>query len=158
MIKALRIAAIATPLILTGGTTGIYLAVASNKDDAIPKANTSQLKRNQHKTIENVYGGFKVCHKLDQHDFYGDIRIKDEIGINKMKAVIDDEMKAKVINYVLRHMKTSEGEISYAYDEVNFKESKFYFQWTAPDGSEHNITYDFSLSKNLASHSQENQH
>ena len=164
MVKFLRIAAIATPLVLTAGTVGIYLAVASKK--TTPKAvETKEMASHSHqgakhqtpsptKVVEhkNIYDQFEIFPTLDQHDFYGDIRIvevgkdlKDKIGITGMKVIIDDEMKAKIINYVLRHMKTSEGEISYGYDEVDSPKVNFYFKWMDPDSHYHYKTYTFSL-------------
>ncbi|MCK5789075.1 MAG: hypothetical protein KAH32_08745, partial [Chlamydiia bacterium] len=110
MLKSLRIAAIATPLVLTASTVGIYLVVASKKtkDNQVVSHAHQESGTTNH---EDIYENFKIFPKLDQHNFYKDIKIidnddvsKNTIGINGMKVVIDNEMKAKIINYILRNM------------------------------------------------------
>lgn len=153
MIKSLRIAAIATPLVLTASTVGIYLAVASKKTEE------NQTVRHSHQEgsssqPKDIYENFKIFPDLDQHDFYKDIKIidskgKDDMGLTIMKAIIDDEMKAKIINYVLRNMATTEGKISYGYGKGKKAGSfNFYFKWKNGDENKaHYRTYKFSLSQ-----------
>ena len=152
MLKSLRIAAIATPLVLTSSTVGIYLAVASKKvEKNIGVSHVHQ--ENGSTNHEDIYENFKIFPKLDQHDFYKDIKIvdndvptKNAIGINGMKVVIDNEMKAKIINYILRNMETTEGSISYGFKEVDSHTVKFYFMWENNGNKPHYRTYKFSLS------------
>ena len=152
MIKSLRIAAVATPLVLTTSTVGIYLVVASKKTEE------NQVVSHAHHESgaidhEDIYKNFKVFPDLDQHDFYKDIKIidskvKDKMGLTIMKAVIDDEMKAKIINYVLRNMETTEGIISYGYQpDTKAGTFNFYFMWKNNHNKPHYRTYKFSLSQ-----------
>ena len=143
MNKILRILSIATPLILTSGTVGTYLIVASKKTTVVDQSNNENLKHTQHTPAKNIFDDFDVFPKLDQHDFYNDIRIKDtneyeegevkekkKIEINGMKIVIDNEMQAKIVNYILRHMKTTDGDIYYGIERINSFHVKFHFKWS----------------------------
>lgn len=159
MNKILRVSSIAAPLLLTTGTVGTYLIVASKKTSVIDKSNNRNLSHENNPPTKNIFNDFDVFPKLDQHDFYNHIRINDvddyedgenkqqkKIEINGMKVVIDNEMQAKIINYVLRHMKTTDGEIYYGIERINSYHIKFHFKWNRTQDDAYYKTYDFLLS------------
>lgn len=159
MNKILRIASIATPLVLTAGTAGTYLIVASKKSKDTQQVNEGHLNVGQNVPEKDLSKYFDVFPKLDQHDFYNDIRIRDaddyeesenknanKLAINGMKIVIDNEMKAKIVNYILRHLKTTDGNIYYGVESVNSHFVKFHFKWERTSDDVYYKTYEFSLS------------
>ena len=143
MRRLFRLIAIGSPVVLTAGTIGTYLAVTTySSKNIVHKKEKKIISKNHDVNIlpkEDSYSKFKIFPDLDQHDFYNDIKI------NQLKAVIDQEMQAKIINYVFRHTSFTEGNISYSINKITPQNFKFHFKWISPDGYPHYKTYHFVI-------------
>lgn len=148
MIKLLKIIAIGTPIIVAGGSSGIYLAVASHNDkidkptahsDNNTKVETGTPAR---KTSEPQYKSQILFPILEQHNFYKYIKM------NGPMAVIDDNMQNQLINYILKNANISGGSIRYKVvpHEKDKGKVDMYFSWYGPDRHTYQKVYKFSLS------------
>lgn len=61
--------------------------------------------------------------EFNRYDFYDDLKVINE------KVVIDEEMIAKIINFVINKIQVPHGDLKYNYNLLNFQTLIVTFQW-----------------------------
>ncbi len=76
--------------------------------------------------FDNIYEGIKIFPSLNKYDFY------DDIKITQGKAMIDNDMIAKIINYIIDKIQIPYGAITYNFELNNGGEQlKLTFEWNS---------------------------
>lgn len=93
---------------------------------------------------EDIFEKVQIFPKLNKYDFYDDIKIADG------KAIIDDDMVAKIINYIINNSQIPYGAIQYNFTRST-TELILTFAWDASNheriGKIYKKTYKFNLQK-----------
>ncbi len=74
--------------------------------------------------LDDIYEDVKIFPTLNKYDFYDDIKINNE------KAIINNGMIAKVINYIINYIQIPHGAIKYGFELDNSNQKlKLTFEW-----------------------------
>lgn len=150
MKKPVRIAITAIPIIgaLTG--TGVFIASKMNTAD-VPKtydpkrfteADNVQTKEGTSDT-SSLINKFQIFPMLNSHQFYKYIRLDEN-----HEPTITDEFISRVVNYVIKEMKISDGKIDWGYQMISKKEMNITFKWISGiQGRIFSKTYHFDITK-----------
>ena len=145
MIKILKILAIGAPVVISGGSAGVYLGVSTLNKNKSDSSNDAYISKNPVPIGAAQYSNDSLFPTLEQHDFYKYIKMKGPL------AIINDDMKDQLINYILKNANIASGDIEYYVVEPNDKNDmqniKMYFRWIDSDLHKYEKDYTFTLSK-----------
>lgn len=77
-----------------------------------------------------IYDKLQIFPHINKYDFYDDLRIYDN------KIIIDNNMIAKIINFVINKAQIPYGNVEYNYEQKNSQELKLTFAWSVNEEKE----------------------
>lgn len=129
---------VVSPIAAAAVGVGIYWGFAKKKSETVVGQKHSQIEVTT--SSNSIYDKVDIFPNINQYDFYQYIRIEDG------KPVIDDNFIAKVINYVIKNTRVTDGDISMNYTQPDIQSLSVTFYWVKDGEKEYWKTYNFSLS------------
>lgn len=125
-------------------STGLYFYYHSKKESTQNIIHSSQ-KSGSHQTsttneTNDIYDKVKIFPQLNYDILYPYVRMKDG------KYIITDDFISAVINYVISHMKVTDGNLHYKYELPTPSSLKITFYWSKPNTKEYWMTYTANVS------------